>query len=331
MILFVRRCPRKYHRTVILILFLFLFLSINYLSNTNDYTAPPSSQLIQPLDRSSLLHINGNETNLGKISTVYLINLPTRDDRRTESIALLQRLNFDAFIVPAYSIYSREILSRQDFHLFFTITELACWASHMRLWMTISNTTSCLNKTWSLIFEDDIDLETMTPQIIQSFPDSIWNEADLIYLGHCANPPGKLLYQSSKYSYRIHQALHPSCTHAYAIRSDTARKLVYLLSKPSKPIDNSLVKLVNNHQLVAYSIHPPLAMQKPVSQQNPSNVNRINRDSWIYHIQFSIYTFLQWLNGVELYDTLKNSTLKIANFTNAKHWRAKYEKGIWKY
>ena len=325
-----RRLHRKSNKPVILILFAFLFFTINHLSNPKPHFISSFVQPIEPFDHSSILHITGNQTNLGKISSIYIINLPVRDDRRTESIAIMQALNLDAFIVPAYSVLSKEILSRKQYNLFFKITELACWASHMRIWITIANTTSCQNNTWSMVFEDDIDLEMMTPQIIQSIPNSIWNQADLIYLGHCANPAGKLIYQSSKYSYRIHQARHPSCTHAYAIRSDTARKLVYLLPNPSKPIDDSLVKLVSSNQLIAYSVHPPLVIQKPVSKDNPSDVNQIDRESWIYYIQFSIYTFVQWLNGVEPHSKLRNSTLKLANFTKAKFWRKKYENGIWK-
>jgi GR25 family glycosyltransferase involved in LPS biosynthesis len=206
----------------------------------------------------------------------------------------------------------------------------------MRIWKTIANysssssSSSSNDNTWSLVFEDDIDLEIETPRIMQSFPSSIWNDADLIYLGHCANPPGKLIYQSTEHIYRIHQALHPSCTHAYAIRSSIAEKFVSLLSRPSRPIDDSIIKLVNKHQFVVYSIHPPLAMQKSVSPTNPSDVNLINRQSLIYHIQFSIYTFIQWWNGVEFYEKLNKSTLKLANITKAKQWQIMYEKGIWK-
>jgi GR25 family glycosyltransferase involved in LPS biosynthesis len=290
-------------------------------------------QPIKALDRSLLFHINGSIKYLGQAHPIYIINLPSRSDRRTESIALIQTIDLEAFIVPAYSVHSPEIYLRNQNHneFFFKSTELACWASHMRIWITITNYTSSLNDhTWSLIFEDDIDLEIETPHIMQSFPSSIWNDADLIYLGHCANPPGKLIYQSSKHIYRIHQALHPSCTHAYAIRSSIAEKFVSLLSKPSQPIDDSIIKLMNKHQLIVYSIHPPLAIQKPVSKTNPSDVNLINRQSFIYRIQFSIYTFIQWWNGVEFYEKLNKSALKKANLTKAKQWRKMYEKGIWK-
>lgn len=318
-------------RSTNFLLFLIFFLVINYylFNNKKKSTITNPIQLIKPVDHSLLFHINGTRKCLGKASPIYILNLPSRSDRRTESIALIQTFDFEAFIVPAYSTDSPEIiLHNQNRNKFFLkSTELACWASHMRIWMTISSDTS---SHWSIVFEDDIDLEIDTPDIIQTFPHSVWNDADLIYLGHCANPPGKLIYQSSKHIYRIHQALHPSCTHAYAIRKHIARKFVYLLSKPSRPIDDSIIKLINKHQLTVYSIHPPLAIQKAVTNKNPSNVNQINRQSLIYHIQLSIYTFLQWWNGVEFYDKLNKSAFENANLTKAKQWRNMYEKGIWK-
>ncbi|CAF4094136.1 unnamed protein product [Adineta steineri] len=326
---------QQYYKTICLIFFTFVFLLINYSYDFKKYYLLhpfPPIQSIPPLDQSLLFHINGSIKSIGKASPIYIINLPSRPDRRTESIALMQTLNLEAFIVPAYSIHSTEILSRNKYRnkLLLKLTELACWASHMRVWLTIANNTPCQNNAWSIIVEDDIDLEIDTPQIMQSFSQAMWNEADLIYLGHCANTPGKLIDQSSKHNYRVHQALHPSCTHAYAIRSDAARKLIYLLSKPSRAIDDSIVKLVDNHQLVAYSIHPPLAMQQPVSKNNPSDVNQIDRQSFIYRIQFSIYKFTQWLYSVPSYEKLNKSALQKANLTKAISWRKMYEKGIWK-
>lgn len=330
MILNRRRNKQVYGLFFITIISIILFLKNVPFAIKNhptfDYT-----QIIKPLDESLLFPIHGHIKYLGEASSIYIINLPSRFDRRIESIALMQTLNLQAFIVPAYSIQSPEIfiLNQYRNRFFLKLTELACWASHIRTWITIANHTySKTNYTWSIIVEDDIDLEIDTPYIMQTFPYSIWNDADLIYLGHCANPPGELIFESSKHIYRIHKAVYPSCTHAYVIRSDTARKLINLISKPLRPIDDSIVKFVHDQRLVAYSIHPPLAIQKLVTKSNPSDVNKINRQSLIYRIQFTIYTFLQWLNGVKPYDKLKKPTLRRANFTKAKYWIETYENTI---
>ncbi|CAF1550586.1 unnamed protein product [Rotaria magnacalcarata] len=333
MMMFNRRYSKTLYRFFILILLSSIYLLKDLLLTLKIDSSFNPTHIITPFEQSLLFPVYGRIKYLGKASRIFIINLPSRPDRRTESIALMQTLDLQASIVPAYSIHSPDILilNRNRNSLFFKLTELACWASHMRVWITIVNKTFSENcNTWSIIFEDDIDLEIDLPYIIQTIPYPIWNHADLIYLGHCANPPGKLIYETSKHMYRIHQALHPSCTHAYIIRSDAAKKLVKLLSKPSRPIDDSIIKLVNDRQLVAYSIHPPLAIQKAVSKTNPSDVNKTNRQSWIYRIRFAIYTFLHWWNGVKIHNKLQKSAFARANLTKAKSWRLKYEKEIWK-
>ena len=316
----------------ILICLSFLFL-INYVRQMYNPSTSNPIPVEKSLNRSLLLQINGSIKQLGQAYPIYIINLPSRTDRRTESIALMQTIDLEAFLVPAYSIHSSQIAryNRKRTNLFFTATELACWASHMRVWLAVAQDTSSDNDDrWSVIFEDDIDLEMETVRIVQSFPSSIWTSADLIYLGYCANPPGKLIYQSSTHIHRVHQAIHPSCTHAYAIRTRTARILISSLSSPSQPIDNAIVQLVKEQHLIVYSIHPPLAIQKPVSVNNPSDVNLIDRQSWRYRIQLSIYTFFQWWNGVEITEKLHQSAAERANLTRAKQWRTVHETGIWK-
>ena len=331
--LYKSRCRCKLHRSIVILICVSLVFLINYVRDTGYPLASNLTQSIKPLNRSLLLHINGRIKQLGQAYPIYIINLPSRIDRRTESIALMQTIDLEAFLVPAYPVRSPEILpsNRNRNNLFFTSTELACWTSHMRVWITIAhNTSGCNDDRWSIIFEDDIDLEMDTVHIMQSLPSSIWAEADLIYLGHCANPPGKLIYQFPTHNYRVHQALHPSCTHAYAIRSRTARILMSSLSSPSQPIDNAIVQLAKQLHLVVYSIHPPLVIQKPVSMSNPSDVNLIDRQSWMYRIQLLIYTFIQWWNGVELSEKLNQSAFERTNLISATEWRRTYETGIWK-
>jgi GR25 family glycosyltransferase involved in LPS biosynthesis len=317
---------------IFIIVLSIVFLSLYSLLNMNyDYESLSNVQQLPALQPNQFLYIDGRKTYLGQASPIYIINLPTRVDRRTDSIAVIKTLDLQAILVPAYSIDSVEIVRRYYRRpVYFKLPEFACWASHMRLWMTIvNNTLQSINTTWSLIFEDDIDLEWNIFNIVQSFPDMIWHRADLIYLGHCANPPGQMIYQSLEYKYRIHEARHPSCTHAYAIRSASAAKLIYLLSEPQRPIDDSIVELVQNNRLVVFSIHPPLAIQRLVSNDNPSDVNRIDRHSWFYRIQHSMYTWLQWVNGVEFGEQLTQSTLQRANRTVANQWRAMNEHTVW--
>ena len=332
---FSRRLHRKLRLAIIIgLVLLLLSLTIYYLIHrrsdpSSQHVQAEATQLWRPLAQSQLLRIDGTQKSLGQASPIYIINLPSRLDRRIDSIAVAQKLDLQAVLVPAYSIDSPEISQLNHsyiHHFFFKSTELACWASHMRLWKTIAKNPY---SQWTLIFEDDVDLELDIVNIMQSFPKTIWEEPDLIYLGHCANPPGPLIYQSIHSNHRVHRAGHPSCTHAYAIRSASMEKLIDLLSNPQRPIDDSIVNLVENEQLLAYSIHPPVAVQRAVSTSNPSDVNRSDRHSWKYRVQYSIYTFLQWWNGVEFYEGLNQSTLQRSDRTKANYWRQRNERGIW--
>ncbi|CAF3437508.1 unnamed protein product [Rotaria sp. Silwood1] len=240
----------------------------------------------------------------------------------------MQTLHFDAFIVPAYTTYSPEVVSHK--YLMdkgrITLVELACWASHMQIWSAITFSTN--NDSWSLVFEDDIDLETLTLEVLQSFPNDLWNKPDLIYLGSCGNIPGSKIYEGA-YGYRIHQALNPSCTHAYAIRSHVAAKLLHLLSSPRRAVDDEIVLLSKSQKLLVYSIHPPLAIQRSITSSNPSDVNPV-KVSWSFQVKAHIDSMLRWWQGAEVLDKLKDSTLAKADFEKAAEWREKNEHGIWK-
>ncbi|CAF4287564.1 unnamed protein product, partial [Rotaria sordida] len=219
----------------------------------------------------------------------------------------MQTLHFDAFIVPAYTIHSSKVVSRK--HLLnngrITLVELASWASHMQVWSEIAFSKS--NDSWYLVFEDDIDLETLTSEILQSFPNELWHKPDLVFLGYCGNIPGSKIYEGT-YGYRIHQALNPSCIHAYAIRSKTAGKLLNLLSSPKRAADDEIVLLSNSQKLLIFSIHPPLALQRLSTPSNPSDLHpeKVYQPS---QFKAKIDSMIQWWRGVELTDKLKDSAL----------------------
>ena len=135
-----------------------------------------------------MLHIHGHVEHIGPIKQIFIINLPYHSDQRTSSIALMQTLDFDAFIVLAYTVQSPEIVSRISLtrHYRITLVELACWASHMQIWTNII--TSENSNSWTLIFEDDINLEMVTYEVLESLSRDLWNQIGMIYLGYCDNP-----------------------------------------------------------------------------------------------------------------------------------------------
>ena len=290
-----------------------------YLSNHYILDKP-----IEHILNTTLLHINGKIKRIGNIEQIYVINLPKRQDRRIGSIALFQTLDWNAFIVPAYTIHSSEVVSRT--HLThegrIRLVEIACWASHLQIWHEIAR---LQNDTWVLIVEDDIDLEFSTFDILQSFPSDVWTVPDLLYLGYCGNAPGLLMYRSIQNSYRIHQATNPSCTHAYAIRSRSATKLIQLLSKPLKAIDDTIVDLANDNKIIVFSIHPPLAIQQSITSLTPSDINPA-KTTIAYRLNKWFNLLIEKWKGVEFIDRLQNSTLAYADFKRADKWLREHEK-----
>ncbi|CAF1166555.1 unnamed protein product [Rotaria sp. Silwood1] len=175
----------------------------------------------------------------------------------------------------------------------------------MQVWLEIA--TSASNNSWSIIFEDDIDLEMATSEVMESFPRDLWNKPDMIYLGHCSNPAGPIMYEGI-YGYRVHKALNPLCTHAYAIRSNAARKLIRLLATPQRGIDRDIVNQINAGEILAFSIHPPLVVQRPISSLNPSDVQVQNKNSLSFRIEKWLFSLSKWWRGVKDLNTLRNST-----------------------
>lgn len=298
---------------------IFLWPNSYWLEDTFYFGKP-----FKPLSSSMMLHIDGHIKNIANIKQIYIINLPNRSDRRRNSIALMQTFDLDALIIPAYTIHSPEVVARTWLvrHGRITLVELACWASHMQVWSNIIASNN--SNSWSLIFEDDIDLEMVTLEVLNSFPSDLWNKTDLIYLGYCGNQPGSMIYEGA-YGYRIHRALYPSCTHAYAIQSSSASKLLRLLSSPHKAIDDEIVDLTNNEKIQVFSIHPPLAIQKSITSSNPSDVNPLKDTLWFHFIRW-INSILEYLRGAEFVDKLKDSAFARSNLSRAEEWRKDNEK-----
>ena len=284
----------------------------------------------KPLKRpskSAIINLIGTKQNLSKIKHIYVINLPYRQDRRTGMIALLHTLNVNASIVPAFNIHSPETVSR--IHLTkngpIRIIELASWLSHVQIWLEVA---ALNDDSWIIIFEDDIDLEMSTFDILETFSSNLWTEPDMIFLGYCGNPPGRLI-ERNKQGYRIHEALNPSCVHAYAIRRRSVEKILPLISPPLIVIDDAICALVSQKKVLVYSIHPPLAIQQSNTSSRPSDINPVQR-SLTYKIRKGVNYLVERWKGVEFTDRLNNSALAYSDLNKANQWRIEHETKIWK-
>ncbi|VDB86564.1 unnamed protein product [Peniophora sp. CBMAI 1063] len=177
------------------------------------------------------------------------------------------------------------------------LPKLACWYSHLQLLRRISE---CEDERPSIVLEDDVDMERDIHERLQSIWDALPSDWDIVYLGHCwsnetehqplrtvappwlPNSKGYVPSMPSDPAHRtsLHPASGPKCTHAYALSRHGARRLLAHLRHPpfaySRAIDQAMAWLVRSDRLNAFSIVPPVVVQRKMDQSDlmPGNGSR---------------------------------------------------------
>ncbi|KZV77419.1 hypothetical protein PENSPDRAFT_256 [Peniophora sp. CONT] len=169
------------------------------------------------------------------------------------------------------------------------LPKLGCWHSHMHLLRRIADDE---DERPSIVLEDDVNVERDIRERLQGLWDALPTDWDIVYLGHCwsneaeypairtvtppwlpANkgfvpsmPPNPLHHTS------LHPASGPKCTHAYALSRHGARRLLAHLRHPpfaySRAIDQAMAWLVRSGRMRAFSIVPPVVVQRKVDQSD---------------------------------------------------------------
>ncbi|KAJ3019782.1 hypothetical protein HKX48_001755 [Thoreauomyces humboldtii] len=264
-----------------------------------------SRDTIAPFSDDELLHIPGEKT-LG-FDRIYVINLPRRTDRRDLMAARLHKLELDAYITPASTYESPAVLDRLDllhrkalwgwfpFGSHLSRGEVALTVSQLRIFKDMVER----NIPWALLLEDDVTMEKRVDSIYKPFSRMVPQDADLLYLGWCDNPPGTEVASFGPMDtdrlprdYSMAVATHPSCTHAFAVTLKAARIMLAKFDEPHAACDDSIVELVNLGTLKAYSMHPPLITQ---DEETPSD---LAVDGWWLPIKNAGVAFSKHVRGV---------------------------------
>ncbi|KAF9445613.1 hypothetical protein P691DRAFT_632097, partial [Macrolepiota fuliginosa MF-IS2] len=169
-------------------------------------------------------------------------------------------------------------------HLVLTRARIACWYSHISIIHSIANNKELDLDSAYVIFEDDIDMEKDITQRLSILWNSLPQDWDIVFLGHCwsdekKNPPlpvmltepvkvGHIKTASQNTTLTIHQ-LHPSnqpkCTHAYAVSKRGARRLLLYLRYPpfaySRAVDQAISWLIEIGRINSYTVVPSLVVQ----------------------------------------------------------------------
>ncbi|KAI0307490.1 hypothetical protein B0F90DRAFT_1621266 [Multifurca ochricompacta] len=162
-------------------------------------------------------------------------------------------------------------------HRHLTAAKVACWYSHSQIIREIANS----KHEAVLVLEDDVDMERDIGRRLQALWSALPSDWDIVYLGHCWSSESRftplrsvILHLPGGHTAQsvLHPANAPKCTHAYVLSRIGARRIVAHLSHPpfaySRAIDQALAWLVQSGRLRAFSIVPPVVVQRKIDSSD---------------------------------------------------------------
>jgi len=188
--------------------------------------------------------------------------------------------NISATSLPNLPLYRR-----------LTPAKIACWYSHFQTIREIANGKDGA----ALVLEDDVDIERDLKWRLRALLGGLPDDWDIVYLGESTNsraqawttvndtvghcwsdesrfPPWRNISLRLPSGHTtlsgLHPASSPKCTHAYMLSRIGARRVIAHLRHPpfaySRAIDQALAWLIQSGRLRAFSIVPPVVMQRKI-------------------------------------------------------------------
>ncbi|KAI9513148.1 hypothetical protein F5148DRAFT_1159171 [Russula earlei] len=159
-------------------------------------------------------------------------------------LACTSRNNVFAAFSPNLPVYRR-----------LTAAKVACWYSHFQTIREIADG----KDDAVLILEDDVDIERDVTRRLEVLFDALPNDWDIVYLGHCWSnesrlPPLRNVSLRAPSGRTTPTALHPAIAH-----------LRYPPFAYSRAIDQALAWLVESRRLRAFSVVPPVVIQRKIA------------------------------------------------------------------
>ncbi|KAJ1973434.1 hypothetical protein H4R34_005077 [Dimargaris verticillata] len=185
------------------------------------------------------------------VDHVYVVNLESRTDRKDMMSILMHYTELDVEFFPGTTPDTLGFVPGEDERpKSLTKGQLACWRSHMNVYRDI------VSKGYrhALILEDDVDLEIDTKSLVVDMIPRLPKDWDLFYAGHCGYVNPKDQVDNRKPSLlKFHRT---GCTHGYVISLRGAARLLYLLHKPTNPIDLMIMALAEQKSVQAFTTNP---------------------------------------------------------------------------
>ncbi len=142
--------------------------------------------------------------------------------------------------------------------------EIGCYMSHLHLLDEISKDNF---DGWTVIFEDDLLLNSNFKSELQKIIDTINPDFDIIYLGNThQHDCNKGVYKNNLCYPDV-----PYGTQAYMVNKRSSKKIHELLTYIDDPIDVKYSNLMKNNQIKGLVVVPTLVKQN--REDNPSTIN----------------------------------------------------------
>lgn len=194
--------------------------------------------------------------NTVKIYVISLLRSPDRKKNVNKQLNGIEFNYFDAVDGKNLSDSQKELEKKYTETGTLNPGQVGCLLSHILLWEQIVK--SQIKNT--LILEDDITVAHPFIDTVNKLTNI--NNYDIIYIGHCLQATkGEVV--SNIDNINIHESISPLCTHAYLLSQTGASKLLEYFNnnRTNIPVDNVIVKMIDNKLLNSYSLYPTLIDQ----------------------------------------------------------------------
>ena len=110
---------------------------------------------------------------------------------------------------------------------------IGCWLSHLKVYQTINNSVEANNPI--LILEDDFLADGDAIKLMKKFANSVPNDWDLLYVGHCDNSSKCQRHTGLRGEFCLANQL-VICTHAYLLRNASVAMKLFKSGNSPSPI-----------------------------------------------------------------------------------------------
>jgi GR25 family glycosyltransferase involved in LPS biosynthesis len=194
----------------------------------------------------------------------FVVSMDTQPERWNSAKDILEKVGLGPYRFPAIDktiikalggrdgLKKKGLITDDDSKLDSDGT-IGCGLSHYAIWSYIVTN----NLPWVAIFEDDI-AGHISSEELQKRTDiafSMIKDWDFLFLGKCIDRCD--LYE--KVDEGLYRTYRPSCTHAYIISNNGARKM--LADKLYTGVDSQIVDGAWNGSLKTYTFHPSVFVQ----------------------------------------------------------------------